>query len=257
MSSNLNDIKKAAEEKLKSIEKSDVLPAYVARESDNSGIDARIISHHNPKSSICEHYRVIFTHLKNELAKENSKLVALTSAQRNEGKSISLLNLAVVIARDFKKKVLVIDSNLRRPVIDELMNLKVNGGLTDILSKGINYRELIQSGRIPNLSFITAGKEIHNPVELLHSSKLKDFLEKTKLEFDYVLCDTSAIIPYADTKILSPLLDGVIITIKARKTRREVVDRTEGILRELHSKVFGFILTDVEYYIPEFIYKYL
>jgi capsular exopolysaccharide synthesis family protein len=257
MSRNLGDFKKTAEEKIKSIEKSDVLPAYVAKESDSSGIDARIISYHNPKSSICEHYRVIFTHLKNEVIKDNSKLIALSSAQPHEGKSISLLNLAVVMARDFKKKVLVIDANLRMPVIDELMNLKVNGGLTDILSKEVNYRELIQPSQIPNLSFITAGKEIHNPVELLHSSKLKDFLEKTKLDFDYILCDTAAIMPYADTKILSPLLDGVIITIKARKTRREVVDRTEEILKELHSKVFGFILTDVEYYIPEFIYKYL
>ncbi len=257
MSDNIEHLKNAADNKIKSIAKDEVLPAYVARELDNSGIDVRIMSYHDLKSSACENYRAIFTHLKNNLDKDNFNLIAVTSSQQYEGNTIALLNLAVVIARDFNKKVLVVDANLRKASIDELMNLKSNGGLADILASDLDYKRLIHQTPISNLSVITAGKEAHNSVELLHSSRLKDFLEKTKAEFDYVLCDTAALIPYADTKILSPLVDGVILTIIARKTRKEVVDRAEEILKELHCRLFGFILTDIEYHIPEFLYKYL
>ena len=257
MSDSLEHLKSAADNKIKDITKDEVLPAYVARELDDSGIDVRVMSYHDPRSSVCENYRAIFIHLKNNLAKDNSNLIAVTSSQQHEGNTITLLNLAVVMARDFNKKVLVVDANLRKASIDELMNLKSNSGLSDILASNLDYKRVIHQTPISNLSVITAGKEVHNFVELLHSSRLKNFFIKVKTDFDYVLCDTAALIPYADTKILSPLVDGVVLTIKARKTRREVIDRAEEILKELHCRLFGFVLTDIEYHIPEFLYKYL
>jgi capsular exopolysaccharide synthesis family protein len=257
MNDDIKRLNNVAENKIISLSKDTVLPSYVARQIDNTGIDARIMSYHDPKSSVCENYRAIFTHLKNSLAKHDSNLIAITSSQRHEGNTVTLLNLAIVVARDFNKKVLVVDCNMRNATVDELMNLKSNGGLSNILTADIDYRNLVHKTPISNLGIITAGKEIHNSVELLHSPRLKYFLTKVKADFDYVFCDTAAFIPYADTKILSPLVDGVILAIKARKTRKEVVDRTEEILKELNSRIFGFILTDIEYHIPEFIYKYL
>jgi capsular exopolysaccharide synthesis family protein len=257
MSDYLRSYDEAVKNKRLDIESDPTLPAYVAKKVDDSGISTKIIAYHDPKSSVCENYRAIFTHLKNNLSKDNSNVIALSSSQQNEGSSVTVLNLAVVMARDFNKKVLVIDANLKKPSIDVLMNLKLVGGLSDILTSNVEWEGFVQETSVSNLSVITVGKEVHNSVELLHSSRLKTFLEKAKHKFDYVLCDTPALIPFADTKIISPSVDGIVLIIKARKTRREVVDRAEDILKELHCRVFGYILTEIEYHIPDFIYKYL
>ena len=257
MNNNLNSFNEAAKKKAKDLQQESVMPVYVAKSHDASGVDPRLVAYHEPRSPICESYRAIFMHLKQSLANHGSHLFAITSAQKNEGKTITALNLSVVIARDYKKRVLLIDGNLRNPIIDELMNLKANGGLSDILTADIDYKKVIQSTVVPNLFIITAGNQTDNAVELLHSERLKPLLERLKHDFDYVIIDTPSIISYADTKILSPLVDGVILTIKARGTRREVADRAEVIIKEMRTKLFGFILIDIEYYIPDFIYRHL
>ena len=257
MNNNLNSFDEAAKKKVKDLQQESVMPAYVTKSHDASGIDPRIIAYHEPRSPICESYRAIFTHLKQNLIHHGSHLFAITSAQKNEGKTITALNLSVVIARDYKKRVLLIDGNLRNPIIDELMNLKSNSGLSDILSSDIDYKKVMQSTAVPSLFIITAGSQTDNAVELLHSERLKPLLERLKLDFDYVIIDTPSIISYTDTKILCPLVDGIILTIKACGTRREVADRAEVIIKEMHTKLFGFILVDIEYYIPDFIYRHL
>jgi len=257
MNNNLDSFNEIAKRKAANLQQEPVMPAYVAKSHDASGVDPKIVAYHEPRSPICEGYRAIFTHLKQNLAQHDSRLFAITSAQKNEGKTITALNLSVVIARDYKKKVLLVEGNLRNPIIDKLMNLNADEGLSNILSADIDYKKIIQASAIPNLFIITAGKKVHNTVELLHSERLKPLLERLKLDFDYIIIDTPSIISCADTKILAPLVDGVILTIKARGTRREVVDRAEVIIKEMRAKLLGFILTDIEYYIPDFIYRHL
>ena len=253
----LESIKKAAESKERIFEKKELTSAYVAKTKDESGIDPRIITYHDPKSSIAENYRVIFTHLKPSLEKSDIKTIAVMSASNQEGKSITAVNLSVVMARDFEKRVLLIDTNLRNSTIDELLNVETKEGLSDILSKNLNYNNALASTKIENLKVITAGANTVNPAELLSSQKMIQFLEEARQRFDCLIVDTSAIIPYADSKIIASMADGIILTVRSRKTRREVIDRVQSILDKLDVRILGFILTDIEYYIPEFIYKYL
>jgi len=253
----LESIKKAAESKERALEKKGLISAYVAKTKDESGIDPRIITYHDPKSSIAENYRIIFTHLKSSLEKSDIKTIAVISASNQEGKSITAVNLSVVMAKDFEKKILLVDANLRKPVIDELVNVDAKEGLSDILSKDLNYNNTLVSTKIENLKVITAGANTVNPVELVSGVRMTQFLNQARQNFDYIVLDTSAIIPYADSKILASLVDGVILSVRARKTRREVIDRAQSILDKLDVKVLGFVLTDIEYYIPEFIYKHL
>ena len=253
----LESIKKAAESKEGILEKKGLISAYVAKSEDESGIDPRIITYHDPKSSIAESYRAIFTHLRPSLERSDIKTIAVISASNQEGRSITAVNLSVVMAKDFEKKVLLVDANLRQPVIDELVNVDGKEGLSDILSKDLNYNNTLASTKIENLKVITAGANTVNPVELVSGVRMSQFLNQTRQDFDYIVLDTPAIIPYADSKILVSLADGAILTIRARKTRREIIDRTQSILDKLDAKILGFVLTDVEYYIPEFIYKHL
>ncbi len=253
----LESIKKAAESKERVLEKKGLISAYIAKTKDESGIDPRIITYHDPKSSIAENYRIIFTHLKPSLEKSDIKTIAVMSASNQEGKSITAVNLSVVMAKDFEKKVLLIDANLRNSAIDELLNIEAKEGLSDVLSKALNYNNTLASTKIENLKVITAGANTVNPVELLSNQRMIQLLNQIKQDFDYIILDTSAIIPYADSKMIAPMTDGVILTVRARKTRREVIDRAQSILDKLDVKVLGFVLTDIEYYIPEFIYKHL
>ena len=253
----LESIKKAAESKEGILEEKGLISAYIAKSEDESGIDPRIITYYDPRSSIAESYRAIFTHLRPSLERSGIKTIAVMSASTYEGKSITAVNLSVVMAKDFEKKVLLVDANLRQPVIDELVNVDAKEGLSDILSKDLNYNNTLASTKIENLKVITAGANTVNPVELVSGVRMSQFLNQTRQDFDYIVLDTPAIIPYADSKILVSLADGAILTIRARKTRREIIDRTQSILDKLDAKILGFVLTDVEYYIPEFIYKHL
>lgn len=253
----LEHIRKATEEKEEALQNRTLKPAYIAQTKDESGIDPRIITYHDPKSSIAENYRTIFSHLKTSLDKQEVKIIAVTSASNSEGKSIVALNLSLVMARDFGKKILVLDGNLRRPMVDELINLNAKEGLSGILSKGLKYKDVLITSKIDNLYFITAGSNDVNPVELLSSKKMPEFLKEIRESFDCVIIDTPAVMPYADSKIVSSLVDGVILTVRAHKTRREVINRTQILLEDLGVKILGFILTDTEYYIPDFIYRHL
>jgi len=253
----LESIKKAAEDRKSVLKKEGLISAYVAETKDESGIDPRIIAYHDPKSSIVESYRAIFTHLRPSLERSGIKTIAIMSASNHEGKSITAVNLSVVMAKDFEKKVLLVDANLRQPAIDELVNVNAKEGLSDILSKDLNYNNTLASTKIENLKVMTAGANTVNPVELLSNQRMTQFLNQARQNFDYIILDTPAIIPYADSKILVSLADGAILTIRAQKTRREIVDRTQSILDKLDVKVLGFVLIGIEYYIPEFIYKHL
>jgi len=253
----LESIKKAAEDRENVLKKKGLISAYVAETRDESGIDPRIIAYHNPKSSIVESYRAIFTHLRPSLEKSNIKTITVISASNQEGKSITAVNLSVVMAKDFEKEILLIDANLRNSAIDELLNIEAREGLSDVLSKSLDYNNALVSTKIENLKVMTAGANTVNPVELLSNQRMTQFLNQAKQKFDYIVLDTPAIIPYADSKILVSLADGAILTIRARKTRREIIDRTQSILDKLDAKILGFVLTGIEYYIPEFIYKHL
>jgi capsular exopolysaccharide synthesis family protein len=253
----LESIKKAAESQKRALEEGPVAGTYIAKPKDETGIDPRIIAYHDPKSKTTENYRAIFTHLKPTPEKSDIKTIAVMSASNQEGKSITAVNLSIVIASDYNKKTLLIDANLRRPAIDELLNIEAKEGLSDLLTKDLNYNNVLTQTRVKNLSIMTAGSNTVNPAEVLSTNKIVQFLEEAKQRFDYIILDTSAIIPYADSKIIAPLAEGIILTIRSRRTRREVINRAMTTLDKLSAKVLGFVLTDVEYYIPEFIYKHL
>lgn len=251
-----DSIRKAAEDKERELKTKPLVPEYVAQAADESGVDARVLSYYDPKSNVTENYRVIYTHLKANI-KDNDKILAITSATNSEGKSITACNLAVVMARDFKKKVMLIDCNLRKPMLDVYLNLDNAPGLADILNNQKNIQDVIQPTRCDRLFAVTSGTNSINPVELLNQPKLKELLQSIRNSFDYVLLDTPAIIPYSDFKVIAPVIDGVLMSVRANFTRREVVKRATSILDNLDVNTAGFVLTDVQYHIPDFIYRHL
>jgi len=264
----INDaIKKIVEEK-KNAFKKEPLPALrgptpfipkatAPKRITKDGIDQMIVAYYNPKDPIVEQFRALRTYIYSIELDGNLKTLAITSSSHQEGKSISAVNLSVVIAQDSKRSVLIIDCNLRKPAVDILLGLNIQKGLSDILTGNAQINDTLIITNIKNLTVLPAGRSVSNPTELLGSQKIKDLLTELRVRFDYIILDTPPVVPYADTRILGPLVDGVIIVVRTGKTRREVVLRTEETLKSTNTKLLGYILTDIKYYIPEYIHRHL
>jgi len=181
----------------------------------------------------------------------------ITSSRSREGKTLVAVNLSIVMAQELEKPTLLIDCNLRKPCVDLYLGLKSDKGLSDVLSGGAQISDVLIKSDVNNLTVLPAGQIPTNPSELIGSQKMKDLLAELKTKFNYIVLDAPSIIPYADPRILGPLADGVVIAVRTGVTRREAVTRAEGILKSVSCNILGYVLTGIEYYIPEYIHRHL
>lgn len=256
-----NALKKATEERLLRLDRLARIKEeerLAIKKMGDSAIDSRVISYFDPKAPITEQYKILRTNL---LSLQNSKpltSVVITSAIHSEGKSITALNLAVTMAQGANKpKVLLIDADLRRGRLAKYLGVQQDTGLTEILEGKAKLAETIFKIDIENLAFIAAGAYPTNPVELLGSDVMKRILSELKDDFDFILVDTPPIIPVTDPGILGTMADGVLMVIQAGRTQRGIVDHAGELLNQAHAKLLGYVLTNIEYHLPEYIYRYI
>jgi tyrosine-protein kinase Etk/Wzc len=229
---------------------------HIARPVVSSGISPQLVIHHEPKSAVAEEYRIIRTNIQSLGYESALHTVMLTSAVRGEGKSTTTSNLAVSLA-DSGKNVVLVDCDLRRGVVHELLNLAQSPGLTDILAKGMSIEAALVQTRIKNLSAITCGNRPLNPSELLGTKLMETLLESLKARFDIVVIDAPPVLNLPDSCILGRYADGVIMVVQAERTQREDILHAQAMLAQSHGNITGFVMTNVQYYIPKYVYNYL
>ncbi len=255
-------LKKAAQERLQRIEKIDqrteVKYEFIARKTVDSKIDPRIVSFYDPQSPVTEQYRTLRTNMQALQTAKPIKSFIITSSSHSEGKTITAINLAISMAHDLdKKSVLLIDADMRRGRINKYLGVNADLGLSDVLTNGTPLEEaMIQIG-IDNLTILPSGKHPHNPAELLNSPKMRALLHGLKTKFDFIIFDTPPVIPVTDASILAPQTDGAVMVIKANRTQKGVVHHSEVLLKQAQAKLLGYILTNIQYHIPDYIYRYL
>jgi protein-tyrosine kinase len=255
-------LKKAALERMSRLEKldhqNDVKYEFIAKKVIDPKVDPRIVSFHDPKSTVAEQYRTLRTNIQAINAKNPIKSIVITSSVHNEGKTITSINLAMSMAHDLnKKKILLVDADLRRASMSRYLGLKSQAGLADMLVNGVNTDEMMINLGIDNLTILPAGKIPHNPAELLNSEKLRNLLNLFKKNYDYVIFDSPPVISVTDAGILGAQTDGVVMVVKANRTQKGVIGHAEDLLKQAQAKVLGFILTNIQYHIPAYIYRYL
>lgn len=231
--------------------------SYIAEKKDDTGIDPRVVAYYAPNSPVSEQYRILRTHLFASKPEAPPKTVILTSSQAGEGKTFTAVNLAITLARDSHKNVLLIDADLRKGQINRIMNLPLGGGLAGVLSGDSEIDGVIQKSRISGLSVITSGIRPSNPAELLGQAKMKELLNHLVGSYDHLILDVPPLISVTDGQVLAPLAEGIILVIKAESTRLEVVQHAQFLIQQAKGKVIGYVLSNVEYHIPEYIHKYL
>lgn len=250
-------IKKAADERLQRIQKKPDVQ-YVVRHIDDSRIEPHVVAFHDPSSPIGEQYKILRTNIQSMKTAKDLTTFSITSSIHGEGKTVTSVNLAIVMAHDLNgRKILLIDADMRKGRIAQYMGLGKGPGLSDILKGEVEPEACFVSPKIKNLTVIPAGKVPKNPAELLGSKKMKSLLESLKSSFDYILIDTPPVTPVADPCIVGAIADGVIMVVQAGRTQRDMIKHIKDRLVQAHANVIGYIVTNVEYHLPHYLYRYV
>ncbi len=205
---------------------------------------SRLITHFAPKSPISEAYRTFRTNIQYTKLDHELKALLVTSPGPGEGKSTSVANLAITMAQ-MGSKVLLIDSDLRRPVLHSIFSIDRRVGLSNVLVGRATIEEAAQTTEIENLFVMPCGTLPPNPSELLGSSAMRATLDELKKKFDIVLFDSPPIIAVTDAAVLSSQLDGVILVIKSGQTDREAAFRAYTLLKNVKTRILGALLNGV------------
>lgn len=200
----------------------------------------------NPKSLFAESIRSIRTNIAFASLDNDIKIITNTSPEAGDGKSFVTANLAIAYAQE-GKKVLLIDADLRRGRqhdIFEVMNV-TSGGYTNLM---LNYRENVDLNKYifptfdKNVDLLPTGPTPPNPVELLNSENNRKLLEKLKKIYDLIIMDCTPVIGLSDALILANLSDINLVTVSAKKTKMENLERTTKLFEQANSKINGVIL---------------
>ena len=205
-----------------------------------------LIAYVRPKSEASEAYRALRTSILLSSFGAPPKIILITSASPQEGKTTISANSALVLAQR-GSRVLLLDADLRRPGIHRLFGIKARGGLSTLIS-GVDKVEdvVIQSTQVPSLWILPAGPIPPQPVELLGSTVMKDYLTRWRDEFDHVIIDTPPCLSVTDAVVLSPHADRVILIARAGKTSKLALGRACNLLLHVNAKVMGIVLNALD-----------
>ncbi len=237
-------------------------PALAQIDPDALQSHALLITHFDPKSPVAEAYRTLRTNVQFARLERGGKVLVVTSPTLQEGKTTTIVNLALTMAQSGQRTLLV-GANLRRPSIHRFFGIEREPGLSDILIGHARWRDCIRTvadilmGRfemedimaapgLDNLHIIEAGPIPANPSELLSTSAMSDFLRAVAAEYDVVLVDTPPVLPVTDSAIVAGQADGVLLVYQAGKVGRLVLKRAKAHLESTRAKVWGVVLNDVQ-----------
>jgi polysaccharide biosynthesis transport protein len=259
-----NSIKSAQEiERLTSLPTLSMIPRHalpVLHRSNSSQLKSRRNGHRGelsfpvelavmkkPGAAISESYRALRTSILLSTAERPPQVLLITSAQPSEGKTSTTLNLAVTLAQK-GSRVLVVDSDLRRPAIAKALSLSGDHGLSEILT-GVHEFDEAQLQRVDGvdtLYLLAAGPHPPNPAELLCSLKMEMLLKQLRQRFDHILLDSPPVLPITDATILSNLVDGVVLVVECEGTTRVALSRACNVIEHSGGKILGTVLNKVD-----------
>ncbi|MBL7115803.1 MAG: polysaccharide biosynthesis tyrosine autokinase [Kiritimatiellae bacterium] len=202
-----------------------------------------IVTEENASGAI-EAYRALRTSLVASLGKINEKIVLVTSADSREGKTLTTLNIAIMIAQ-MNKKVLLVDLDLRRGRLHRSLGAAREPGMTDVLGSCGDLREVVQNTRIEGLSLIPTGSSVDNASELLQSADMVGLFSEIQEDYDYIMVDTSPVLRVTDTVIAATQGLGVVVyVVRVNKTSKPMIQYSLDMLKD--SRVLGMIMNSIE-----------
>jgi polysaccharide biosynthesis transport protein len=215
-----------------------------------------LITQSRPQSQMSEAYRALRTSLLLTSVGAPPKIILITSALPQEGKTTTSVNTATVLAQK-GTRVLLVDADLRRPSIHKALGLGPRSGLSNVLTGGVPLPDAIsRSSVLPNLFVLPAGTPPPNPAELLASSQMVEVLAELRQHYDHIVLDTPPMLSVTDAVVLSTRADAVVLVIRCGQTTKPALRRSREILGQVNARVAGVLLNAVDLNSPDYYYYY-
>ncbi len=227
------------------------------KQSERNEFENIFIVRNEPKSPISEAIRTLRTNIKFSSLDKPIKTLLITSPIPEAGKSSISVNLALSIAQN-GNKVILVDADLRKPVIHKIFEGDNKPGLTNILIEDKKIKEVIReaSDINPNLYYIPSGPIPPNPSELLGSNKMKGVLTDLKEQADFILFDSPPVIAVTDALVLANQVDGVMLVLDAGGVTREIAMQAKLLLEKAKAKILGTVLNKINVESEGYYYYY-
>ncbi len=206
--------------------------------------DENLITLSQPRSAAAEAYRSLRTNLMFSSVDNPIGTLLVTSAARDDQKSVTLANLAVTFAQSGNNTILV-DADLRQPKQHDIWDIGNSRGLSTMMvaDAAINEPPLI-STQVENLQILASGELPPNPADLLSGRRMDDIIGALKERADYVLFDSPPVLAATDAALLGIKLDGALLAIRAGATRRDHTAQARQALERVHVRIVGAVLTN-------------
>lgn len=195
-----------------------------------------------PNLDEVEHYRVLRTQILNRTRETGGNLIMITSALPGEGKTLTAINLAFTFAREFKQTVLLVDCDLKKQSIHDIMGIKSDKGLVDHLLGDCPAGDLFIWPAIEKLTLISGGKTVNESSEIMGSPRMKDLVADMKNRYPerYIFFDVPPILTGADALTFAPLVDHILMVVQADKTSLSEVKKAAQLIPK--EKLLGLVL---------------
>ncbi len=242
------------------------------RGASRLGSRTDLVTHFDPKSLAAEAFRSLRTNLQFVSLDRKGKAFLITSSFVQEGKTSNVVNLALSMAQA-GDKVLLIEGDLRKPLIHKMFGIEKAPGLTDyvlgnydwseivttitdIMLGDFQIEEILKTPGMDNLHIVTAGTNPPNPSEILRSPRFREFLAEAYEAYDFIFIDAPPVLPVADATEIATLCDGVILVYKVGAIARGILNRAKMSLDNVNAKVVGVILNNVKPEVGPDYFKY-
>ncbi len=209
-----------------------------------------------PNAPAAEAYRALRTAIQLSVADNPLRVLLITSPLGGDGKTTISYNLAVAFAQH-GRKVLLLDSDMRKPSVHTLFRMSKADGLSEVLTGGTPFARAIRPhDYLKNLYLLPSGTTPPNPAELIDSRRFDALLEEAKSQFDLVIIDSPPVLMVTDPVILSTKTDGTIIVLRSQKTTRPILKRTVEVLSHSPGRKLGFVINGMDTKSVEYYYSY-
>ncbi|HTG44502.1 MAG TPA: polysaccharide biosynthesis tyrosine autokinase, partial [Verrucomicrobiae bacterium] len=208
-----------------------------------------------PDSPHAEAYRVLRTNLLFSRKDQDMRTITVVSGGAGEGKSTTIFNLASVFAQN-GARVLLVDSDLRRPSLHKLLNVSNSIGLTNFLLKQNTIEEVIQTTGLPTLHFLPSGKLPSSSLGILNSAQMREFIQRARERYDYVFFDSPPIMGVSDASILASEVDIALLVIQYRKYPQVMTLRAKQMVEKVGGNLLGVVLNNINISQDSYYYYY-
>ncbi|MFZ2087365.1 MAG: polysaccharide biosynthesis tyrosine autokinase [Desulfobaccales bacterium] len=206
-------------------------------------LDMMMLKH--PRSPMSEAIRHLRTSLMLSVSGGPPEAIVVTSPHPAEGKSTISVNLAIALAQD-GRRVVIMDCDLRRPRLHQVFRMENTLGLTSYLTGNVPLGEIVKATGVDNLFFISAGPVPPNPAELLNSQAYKQLLQRLRGDFNHIIIDTPPTLGFADARVVALQADGVLLVAKHQSTSREAGRLARQYFTQVNARMLGMVLNQID-----------